>query len=133
MNFWDIIAFFFWSYIFISYLMVLFWVIGDMFRDKTLNGWMKAVWIVCLLFLPILTTLVYLVVRGQGMGERHAASVEHSISETESYIRSVAASSPADEITKAKSLLDAGTISQSEFEALKAHVLPSAQRRPMTV
>lgn len=133
MNFWDIIAFFFWSYIFISYLMVLFWIIGDIFRDQTLNGWIKAVWVVCLVFLPILTALVYLVVRGKGMGERQAASVEHSISETEAYIRSVASSSPADEITKAKALLDAGTISETEFEALKAHVLPPAQRRPMAV
>lgn len=132
MNFWDFVGFFFWSYIFISYLMVLFWIMGDMFRDRNLNGWMKAVWIICLLFLPILTALVYLIARGRGMGERQSASVDRSISETESYIRSVTSSSPADEISKAKALLDSGSISQGEFDGLKARVLRGPQQ-PMAV
>lgn len=120
MNFWDIFSFFFWSYVFISYLLVLFSIVGDIMRDHELNGWLKAVWIIFLIFVPILTALVYLIARGRGMSERHFASVQQARSQTDSYIRSVASSSPADEITKAKMLLDSQAISQTEFEELKA-------------
>lgn len=132
MNFWEIIGFFFWSYIFISYLMVLFWIIGDLFRNRNMNGWLKAVWILCLLVVPFLTSLVYLIVCGHGMSERQAASVNRSISETEQYIRSVSSSSPVEDIVKAKSLLDAGAINQSEFDALKARSI-SGQHQPTAV
>ncbi|WP_104109641.1 MULTISPECIES: SHOCT domain-containing protein [unclassified Arthrobacter] len=132
MNFWEIIGFFFWSYIFISYLMVLFWIIGDLFRNRNMNGWLKAVWILCLLVVPFLTSLVYLIVCGHGMSERQAASVNRSISETEQYIRSVSSSSPVEDIVKAKSLLDAGAINQSEFDALKARSI-SGQHHPTAV
>lgn len=132
MSFWEIAGFFFWSYVFIAYLMVLFWVIGDIFRDRALNGWLKAVWIIFLLFLPILTTLVYLVFRGGSMADRQIASVYRAQSETDSHIRSVAATSAAGEIAKAKSLLESGTISHAEFDALKARAL-SGPVHPMAV
>lgn len=123
MNFWDFLGFLFWSYIFISYLMLLFWILGDIFRDNTLNGWLKALWIVCLIALPFLTALIYLIARGQGMSQRQTDQVHRSLSESESYIRSIASSSPADEIARAKSLLDAGAISPAEFEGLKTRTL----------
>lgn len=115
---------FFWIFAFIAYLFALFAVIADLFRDHQLNGWWKAVWMVFLVFVPFLTVLVYLIARGRGMqlrAERDSQKLEES---REQYIRSVAgAHSPADEITKAKTLLDAGTISPEEYERLKAHAL----------
>ena len=69
-DFWSIVWFFFWSFAFISYLFALFAVVSDLFRDHTLGGWGKAVWLVCLVFVPFLTVLVYLVARGPGMAER---------------------------------------------------------------
>lgn len=127
MNFWDFVAFFFWSYVFISYLMILFSIAGDILRDHELNGWLKAVWIIFLIFVPFLTALIYLIARGRGMSERHLASVQQARSQTDSYIRSVASSSPADEITKAKALLDSGAISQTEFDGLKARAISGVQ------
>lgn len=129
MNFWDFVGFFFWSYVFISYLMVLFSIIGDLFRDRALNGWMKAIWIIFLVFVPFLTALVYLIARGRGMGERRSQAVQQAQSETNDYIRSVASSSRADDIEKAKALLDAGTITPAEFESLKAQALAGTPPR----
>ena len=126
MQFWDFILFVFWSYVFFSYLMVLFGIIGDIFRDPTLNGGLKAVWVIFLVFVPFLTALVYLIARGKGMSERQQAAVRHARSQTDSYIRSVAASSPAEEIGKAKALLDSGAISAAEFDGLKSRVLADA-------
>ena len=67
---WDIIWFFFWTFAFIAYLMVLFSIIGDLFHDSTLNGWGKAAWMLFLIFVPFLTALVYLIARRTGMAKR---------------------------------------------------------------
>jgi hypothetical protein len=124
MNFWDVVAWFFWVFVFFAYLMVIFSIIGDLFRDHKLNGWWKAVWIIFLIFVPFLTALVYLIARGRGMAERQAAAVRHAQSAQAAYIREAAGTaSPTDDIAKAKALLDSGAISAEEFEHLKAKAL----------
>src|SRR4051812_35341435 len=123
-NFWDIIWFFFWSFVFIAYLFALFAIIGDLFRDRDTNGWLKAVWIIFLVFVPFITALIYLIARGNSMAERTIQAGQQAQTETDAYIRSVAgSSSPTDEIVKAKSLLDAGAITQAEFDAIKSQAL----------
>lgn len=119
---WDVVVLFLMIFILFSWLMVLFSVIGDLFRDRELSGVAKAVWLIFLVFIPILTTLVYLIVRGRGMTERANAQMARSKEATDEYIRQVA-NSPAHEIAEAKALLDTGVISQTEFEALKARAL----------
>ncbi|KUF07567.1 SHOCT domain-containing protein [Leucobacter sp. G161] len=131
MSFWDslwnIITVFFWAFVFIAALYALIAIITDLFRDKHLNGWWKALWLVFLVFVPLLTSLVYIIARGEGMSERGAKSVAEGQQAAEEYIRSVAGSSPADEIAKAQALLDSGAISVEEFTALKQHALGSVQ------
>lgn len=125
MSIWDLVAWFFWSFVFISYLMVVFTIIGDIFRDSSLNGWLKAVWVIFLVFLPFLTALVYLIARGQGMAQRRGEQIAELQAAQTAYIRETAGSSPADDITKARGLLDSGVITQAEFETLKAKALAS--------
>ena len=108
--------------ILISYLMVLFSIIGDVFRDRELSGGAKALWVFCLIFFTFITALVYLIVRGKGMNERSEAQAAQAREAANSYIRSVAGS-PADEIGRAKALLDAGTITADEYASLKAKAL----------
>ncbi|AZS48523.1 MULTISPECIES: SHOCT domain-containing protein [Microbacterium] len=123
-SFGDLIWWFLTVFLFITYLFVLFAIIGDLFRDTSLKGGWKAVWIVFLLFLPILTGLVYLIARGRGMGERSREQGERLRESQSEYVRSlIEPSTPADQIAKAKSLLDAGTITASEFDTLKAKAL----------
>jgi hypothetical protein len=69
MSFWDVVWFIFISFAFVAYLMVMFSIISDLFRDRDASGVAKAVWVVALIFLPFLTSLVYLIVRGRGMAE----------------------------------------------------------------
>ena len=126
MSFWDFLWFFFWTYIFISFIIILFQMFADLFRDRSLNGWAKALWIIFLVFIPFLGALIYLVVRGRGMAERQAARMMVAQSENDAYIRTVAsttASSPTDDIAKAKALLDSGAITQAEYDALKARAI----------
>ncbi len=119
----DLIWWFLWAFVFFTYLMALFAVIGDLFRDHKLSGWWKAVWIIFLIFVPFLTLLVYLIARGKGMAERGAAQAREYKAAQDQYIKSVASASPSEEIAKAKSLLDSGAITQAEFDAIKAKAL----------
>lgn len=122
-SFWDFLWLTISVFFFVAYLIVLFNVIIDLFGDHELSGWWKAIWVFFLIFIPALTALVYLVVRGGGMAQRQQAKLRAAQAQTDSYIREVAAQSPADQITSAKALLDAGTISQTEFDQLKAKAL----------
>lgn len=121
MSFWDIIWFIIVFFAFASYLMVLFSIVGDLFRDPSVSGGMKAVWVVCLVFFTFITAVVYLVVRGRGMNERSAKVYEQARQAQEDYVRSLAGSgtSAPEQIAKAKELLDSGTISADEFATLK--------------
>ena len=123
-NFWDLIWWFLWAFVFIAYLFALFAIIGDLFRDHKLSGWWKAVWIIFLIFVPFLTALIYLIARGNGMAERSQKEAKQYQAATDQYIRqTVGAASPSDEIAKAKALLDSGTLTQGEYDQLKAKAL----------
>ncbi|MET0837145.1 MAG: SHOCT domain-containing protein [Marmoricola sp.] len=124
-SFWDFFWFTISFFLLMAYLMVLFQIITDLFRDKDTSGVMKAVWIFFLIFIPILTSLVYLIVKGHAMTERNIAAAQTAQRSQEEYIRSVSGSggSAADEIARAKELLDSGAISAEEFERLKAKAL----------
>jgi len=126
-NFWDVIWLFFWGFAFVAYLMALFSIVADLFRDHTLNGWWKALWIIFLIFAPFLTALVYVIARGRGMAERSQRDAYKARAATDDYIRDVAGSSPSDEIAKAKALLDSGTISADEYNHLKSRALGSVR------
>ena len=121
--FWDAVVLMASTFFFIAYLIVLFQVIVDLFRDSEMGGGSKVLWIVGLIFLPVLTALIYVLARGSGMAERQRAVMRSAKSDTEAYIRQVAGKSPADQIADAKKLLDAGTISSDEFARLKAKAL----------
>jgi predicted ferric reductase len=126
-SFWDFFWLLIWTFFFVMYLMILFHIIGDLFRDKDLSGWWKALWIIFLIIFPFLAAFIYLIARGRGMAERQAGEMRKAQVATDQYIKSVASqgSSPADQIASAKSLLDSGAITQPEFEQLKAKALAS--------
>ena len=127
MSFWDIVWFLFISFAFIAYLMVLFSIFSDLFRDRDMSGFVKAIWIVLLVLLPLITSLVYVIARGPGMARRNAEGMAKQRQDTEAYIRDVAGQggqgTPAQEIARARELLDANLISQTEYERLKEKAL----------
>jgi Phospholipase_D-nuclease N-terminal len=121
---WDFLWHFLIIFAWIAYLLVLFQILTDLFwRDHKTSGWIKAVWVIFLIVFPWITALVYLIARGKGMSERAQAAAMAAKKETDAYIRDAAGRSPAQEIADAKALLDAGTITQGEFDGLKAKAL----------
>ena len=124
MDFGDFFWLLIWSFFFVCYLMILFQIIGDLFRDKELSGWLKAIWIVALVLVPFLSALIYLIARGRGMAERQTGDVRRAQAATDSYIKDVAGrGNPTDQIATAKGLLDNGAITAAEFDQLKAAAL----------
>ena len=122
-NFWDVVWLMVSTFFFIAYLIIMFQIVVDLFRDHELGGGSKVLWVLGLIFLPVFTAIVYIVARGKGMAARQQANLQKAKADTEAYIKGVAGRTPAAEIAEAKALLDAGTISAAEFEKLKAKAL----------
>lgn len=119
-------------FVLILYIFMLFawfyllWiVITDLFADKAMNGWVKAIWIVALIFFPLLGTLVYIIARGRGMTERQEQAAKANQRRVNDYIRKEAMAGSATELVNAKKLLDEGTITPEEFAKIKAQVVGS--------
>jgi hypothetical protein len=117
---WTMFVFFAW----ILFFWMLFAVFGDLFRRHDISGWGKAGWTILVICLPFLGILIYLIAEGRAMGERSQRAAQEQQAQTDTYIKSVAGSNgSADQIAKAKGLLDSGAISQAEYDALKAKAL----------
>lgn len=124
-DFGEVLLWSFWFFIWIAALVVWFRCLFDLFGDRSLSGWAKAGWAILLIFIPWVGALIYLIVRGRSMTERQVKAVAQRQAEQDKYIQQVAGSSqaPAEQIASAKALLDAGTITQTEYESLKAKAL----------
>lgn len=124
-DFWDVLLWSFWFFIWIAALMVWFRCLFDLFSDRSLSGWGKAGWAILLIVLPWLGALIYLIARGRSMTDRQVAAAADIQAQQERYIQKVAggSKSPAEQIADAKALLDSGALSQAEFDALKAKAL----------
>jgi len=119
-SFFDVIMLMIPTFVLVTYLIILFQIVVDLFRDTELGGGSKVLWMIGLMFLPILTAVIYIIARGKGMADRQRATMQRAKSDTDAYIREVAGKSPAEQIADAKTLLDAGTINADEFAKLKA-------------
>ena len=120
---WQLIWNVFVIFAFVAYLMILISIYSDLFRDRALNGWYKALWFIFLIGFPYLGGLIYLIARGRSMAERQLEHSRAMQAATTEYIREAAGSGPAADIAAAKKLLDAGTITEAEYDKLKKKAL----------
>ncbi len=116
---WTMLIFFAW----ITWFWLLITVFSDIFRRHDIGGGGKTLWIIFTILTPFLGVFVYLISQGKGMAERNMKSMQAAQAQQADYIKSVAGGGAADEIDKAKSLLDSGAITQAEFDAIKAKAL----------
>jgi hypothetical protein len=118
--FWSMIVFFAW----VIWFWLLITVFSDIFRRKDLSGWGKTGWIVLVIVLPYLGVFIYLIAHSKDMAERRTQEAQAAQAQFDNYVRTTAGTgSAAAEIDKAKQLLDTGTITQAEFESIKAKAL----------
>ena len=119
-SFWEYFWLVFACFAFAAYVMVLFSILTDLFRDHRTSGWGKALWVLFLFVLPIIGEVVYLLVRGRGMIERSARADRRYRAAEDAYIRGVAGTGSESDLATAKSLLDSGTITDDEYRVLEA-------------
>jgi hypothetical protein len=120
--FWTILIFFAW----VIWIWIAITVLIDVFRRRDISGWGKAAWVVFVIVLPFLGVLTYLIFNHDGMADRGGKEAAASQAQFDDYVRKTAGTGgPAGEIETAKKLLDAGTITQAEFDAIKAKALGS--------
>lgn len=121
---WDILIFFAW----VIFIWIAITVLIDVFRRHDISGWSKALWVVFVVIIPWIGVLVYLIVNHAGMAERRARETQAANAQFDQYIRRTAGTGgPASEIEKAKQLLDNGTITQEEFQTIKAKAVGTGQ------
>jgi putative oligomerization/nucleic acid binding protein/phospholipase D-like protein len=123
-TFWQVIWTMFIFFLWVIWIWMLIVVFSDIFRRHDCSGWAKAGWSVFIILLPFLGVFVYLIAQGKQMGERRMAEVQAAQSDFDAHVKQVAAQSdPAEQIARAKQLLDSGAIDQAEFDALKQKAL----------
>ena len=126
-TFWQVIWTMFIFFLWIIWIWLLIVVFMDLFRNHESSGWAKAGWCIFIILLPFLGVFIYLIAEGRGMAERRQREVQSAQTDFDSYVKSVAAQGdPASQIANAKQLLDNGTITQEEFDAIKARVLATS-------
>jgi hypothetical protein len=119
----------FWTMLLLFGFVLWFWllivVFGDLFRRDDISGWGKAGWTVFMIVLPFLGVLCYLIAQGRSMAERRQEEAAAARARFEHDVRRIAGDGdrPADQIAKAKQLLDSGTITHEEYELLKRKAL----------
>ncbi|HUO55405.1 MAG TPA: PLDc N-terminal domain-containing protein [Rhodoblastus sp.] len=118
-NFWNFLADAITIFLFIMWIWILINVISDLFRRHDISGWIKAVWIVALIFVPYLGVLAYLIFQGRGMAERRLEDAKHARDD----MRRIIGFSVADELEKLDKLKQAGTISAEEYTRLRARLV----------
>ena len=105
------------------WIMLIFRAFADLFGRHDIGGWGKAAWTILIVFVPLLGVCIYLISQGHGVAERELARAQKSQGEFDDYVKKAAGTGPAEDIAKAKALLDSGTIDADEFAALKAKAL----------
>jgi len=121
MSFWHFLWEMFVIFVFLMFILVFVQVVFDLFRSHDLSGGAKAGWLILLIILPVIGVLIYVIVRGHGMSQR---AVKAQLDDADR-VRAAAGLAPSDEIANAKKLLDEGTISPEEFDAIKKKVIHS--------
>ena len=116
---WSMVIFF----MFFIWIIILFRVFADLFRRRDIDGGLKVAWFAFVIVFPFLGVFVYLISQGNKMAERDAGQMQAARAQQDEYIKSVAGSSPADQLIQAKQLLDSGAITQAEFDTMKAKAL----------
>lgn len=110
-------------FFFVVWIWILITILSDLFRDHETSGWAKAAWVLFLVFIPFLTALIYLIVRGSGMRDRTIKAQADTKKHFDEYVRTQAHVSPADELHKLNELKEKGALSAEEFDAAKAKLL----------
>ena len=117
---WTLFVIFIW----VIWFWLLITVFAEVFRRHDISGGKKALWLIFVIIVPFLGVFIYLISQSDEMAQRNMKQMEAQQAQMDTYVKSVAGSGgAAAEIEKAKQLLDSGSISQAEYDAIKTKAL----------
>lgn len=125
-SFGDLLLLIFEIFLFVVWIWILFTIVTDLFRNHDMSGWLKALWIVLLIFIPYLTAIVYLIIEGSDMRERQLRAQAEAKHQADNYIRAAAHVSPADELNKLHELVEKGALTEAEYDRAKEKLLANS-------
>src|SRR5262245_6412640 len=108
-----------WIFLFVIWFWLLITIFADLFRRHDISGWIKALWIIFVILVPFLGILIYLITQSHGIAERN---VQQAKSEQEQ-LRQIVGTSPADELQKLDQLKASGSITDDEYQKLRAKAI----------
>jgi hypothetical protein len=110
-------------FLFFVWIMLLFRIFADIFRDKEAGGFSKVLWILFLIVLPFLGAFIYIIAKGGSMAQREVEQVQAQEAAARQYIREAAAPSAAEELARLAELKEKGVINDAEFAAMKSKIV----------
>jgi hypothetical protein len=116
-------------FFFVIWIWILITILSDLFRDHEVSGWGKAIWVFFLVFVPFVTALIYLIVRGQGMRQRALNAQAEAKAAFDDYVRDTASGAPVEELHRLHDLKEKGAITDEEYEQMKAKLLSGSEAK----
>jgi Phospholipase_D-nuclease N-terminal/Short C-terminal domain len=124
----------FWEsfFLFLIFLpLALLWAFAlvDIFRRDDIGGGWKAVWVACVILVPFLGTLIYLITRPPGATEDERVAIEAA---SRDFVAKYSPDDRAGQLQTLADLHDRGKLTDAEFDAEKGRVLGGIESRPVT-
>lgn len=108
-----------WIFLFVIFFWLLITIFADIFRRHDIHGGVKSLWIIFVIILPFLGIFVYLISQSKGMAERNIAQAKQQ----QEQLRQMVGTSAADELLKLDQLKASGSITEDEYQAMKAKAI----------
>ncbi|MEJ8670152.1 SHOCT domain-containing protein [Streptomyces sp. MS1.AVA.1] len=117
-----------WIFLWVLWIVLLFRIIGDIFRDDTLSGAGKTGWLIFVVLLPFLGVFVYVLARGKGMGEREMKHAQAKQQAFDDYVRETAGGgagpgNEGEQLARLSEVRARGDITDAEFQRAKEKIL----------
>ena len=115
---------FLWFFLFFIEIWLMISVFIDIFRSHDMKGWVKALWILFVLVIPLVGILVYFIARGDKMRAHSIDAAKEQQQAFQHYVQQAAGTTgPADQLAKLADLKEKGAITEEEYNRLKAEII----------
>jgi hypothetical protein len=108
-----------WVFLFVVWFWLLITIFADLFRRHDISGWAKAAWFIFVILFSFLGILVYLITQHEGMAQRNVQQMKAE----QEQLRQIVGTSSADELLKLDQLKANGSITEQEYQTMRAKVI----------
>jgi len=108
-----------WVFLFVVWFWLLITIFADLFRRHDIGGGMKTLWFIFVILFSFLGIIVYLLTQHEGMADRNVQQMKAE----QQQLRQIVGVTPADELIKLDQLKASGSITDEEYQTMKAKAI----------